>query len=85
MFVWKRRRLRSVKDAGGPADKTCVEVVEHRCGFCEQPITPGSGVLAAPRLAMQTTGAGTPMPLFGKPERFHTLCVPLGYRTEKRF
>ena len=58
---------------------------EHSCRFCEQPIAPGSGALAAPRLAMQTVGAGTPMPVFGKAERFHTLCVPDGYRTEKQF
>jgi hypothetical protein len=65
--------------------KRSVQDAEHYCRFCEQPIASGSGVLAAPRLAMKTLGAGTPMPLFGKAERFHSLCVPSGYRTEKQF
>jgi hypothetical protein len=34
---------------------------------------------------MQALGAATPMPVFGKAERFHKLCVPTGYRTEKQF
>jgi hypothetical protein len=62
-----------------------VKELEHTCRFCEQPITPGSGVIAVPRLAMQALGTAAPMPVFGKAERFHKLCVPPGYRTEKQF
>jgi hypothetical protein len=56
---------------------------EHRCRFCEEPIAPGSGVVAAPRLAPRASGSGPPLPVFGKTERFHALCVPQGYRNEK--
>jgi hypothetical protein len=57
----------------------------YRCRFCEQPIAPGQGVLAAPRLAPHAQRSERPLPVFGTPERFHALCVPANYRLDERF
>jgi hypothetical protein len=56
-----------------------------RCRFCEQPIRPGTGVLAAPRLTPHERLTENPLRLFGTPKRFHALCVPASYRLDERF
>ena len=57
----------------------------HTCRFCEQPIAPGTGVLAAPRLGPQAQQSEPPFRVFGTPDRFHALCVPASYRLDERF
>lgn len=57
----------------------------YRCRFCEQPIAPGTGVLAAPRLRPHAQQSNFPLRVFGTPDRFHALCVPASYRLDERF
>jgi hypothetical protein len=64
---------------------TLAQTVVYRCRFCEQRIGPGTGVLAAPRLSPQQQSPDPSQRLFGKPERFHVLCVPASYRLDERF
>jgi len=64
--------------AAHPAQAPC-------CRFCELPIRPGTGVMAAARLSPceQLSGPGPRM--FGTPERYHAMCVPASYRLAERF
>jgi hypothetical protein len=55
------------------------------CRICGQPISPGTGVLAAPRLAPRALRAGPPLPVFGPVNRIHVVCVPPDHRIETRF
>jgi hypothetical protein len=55
------------------------------CGFCEQPIRRGTGVMAAPRLAPSAQQSGSVLRVFGTPEHYHALCVPASYRLDERF
>ena len=62
-----------------------VSETAYRCRFCERPIAPGTGVLAAPRLAPDAQQSGHTLQMFGTPDRFHSLCVPASYRLDERF
>ena len=68
----------------GPTSKETVETA-YQCRFCEQPIRPQSGVLAAAHLAHRAQPSGDPLPVYGTPERFHALCAPANYRIDERF
>jgi hypothetical protein len=57
----------------------------HICRFCERLVAPGTGVVAASRLAPHAQSSEPPLQLFGTPERFHALCVPASYRLDERF
>jgi hypothetical protein len=67
------------------ADSTLVAAPVYRCRFCDQPIRPGTGMLAASRLSPHERASEPPLQLFGTPERFHALCVPASYRLDERF
>jgi hypothetical protein len=85
MFDW------AMQKEGSSADDSSMETASARpqtayvCRFCEQPIAPRTGVLAAPRLAPEAQPSAPPLQLFGTPERFHVLCVPASYRLDERF
>ena len=55
------------------------------CRFCELPIRPGTGVMAAPRLSPHEQLSEPRPRMFGTPERCHTTCVPASYRLDERF
>ena len=55
------------------------------CRFCELPIRPGTGVMAAPRLSPHQQLSEPGLRMFGTLERCHAMCVPASYRLDARF